>query len=79
MDEHVEEMDNRLKRTKFSLRRLHNDINLILGLHSLLHLQYLHEGHIDGHVYQELDTRLFNFEVQLSEALGRLHVDDLPF
>jgi len=79
MSQHVEEIDNRLKRSKFALRTTHQDMNLVLGLHALLQLQYTHEGHLDAAVNELLEEKLHGIELQLADILGRLHVEDLPF
>lgn len=75
----VIEEDQHLKRTVHSLSVLHQSMNLIIGLHSLLNLQYTHEGHMDTAVFDMLDLKLHELESELSDVLGRLVVEDLPF
>jgi len=78
MEQNADELYNRVMRTRSTLSHLHRDINTLLGLWSLLHLQYTHEGHLDGSVVDLFETRIFGFEAELSNCLGRLHVQDPP-
>ncbi len=60
-------------------RRVHEKMNLVLGLYSLLELQYMHEGHRDGHVTQLLTEELHAVELELSNAVDALTLEELPF
>lgn len=58
---------------------LHQSIMLCIGLISLLHLQQIHEGHMDGHVYQVFSDKLHAIEQQLDATLSVHRLENLPF
>lgn len=75
----MEENDDGLGRATHSIRVLHKDMLLLLGLMSLLWLQYTHEGHMDRSVYDLFETKMHNIEGELEDILGRLVVARPPF
>ena len=78
MTKDVSEMEDRIRKVRYQIRVMHQEQMLIIGLHSLLHLQYLHEGHLDGSVFDVLDVKVHEIESKLSDMLGSLNIDDEP-
>jgi len=79
MSRQIDTISDRLKRTRYSVKVVHEQMNLIIGLHAVLHLQYVHEGHMDEHVFDQLDLKIHQMEQDLSNILGSLYIEDLPF
>lgn len=75
----IEENDHGIQRAVHSIRALVQQMNLLLGLQAMLWLQYEHEGHMDVAVHDLYETKLHNIESELTDILGRLVIEDLPF
>lgn len=61
------------------LRQIHDQINLVIGLASLMHLQYTQEGHIDQHVHELFMQILVKAEEKLNRGTWEEVLTDLPF
>ncbi len=59
--------------------RLLRMVGEVLGLWSLVKLQYEYEGHMNTEVYRLLDKMLFEFEEQLDEHMRISRASEPPF
>jgi hypothetical protein len=75
----TDQMKDHLRKVKYQIKVVHKEMNVVIGLHSLLHLQYIHEGHIDESVFDVLDMKIHGIESDLDSMVGSLNVEDLPF
>lgn len=58
---------------------LRQSLLLCVGLFSLLHMQHLHEGHMDEHVFDLFSSKMHLMEQQLSNSLEVHALESVPF
>lgn len=56
-----------------------NTLLLCIGLFSLLHLQYVHDGHMDEHVFDLFSLKMLKLEQVLSNSLEAYSLENVPF
>jgi hypothetical protein len=69
----------RFMRSKGCLKSVYGRLLLVIGLYSLLRLQFEHEGHMDENVTELLIGTLHNVEQELSDMNQELFDDPVPF
>lgn len=67
--------NSRVERTK----TLHEVMIIVVGLLTLLKLQYDHEGHMDDAVYELLEDFVHDVEFHCSNQTQTETIEDLPF